>query len=295
MAKIFVAGSTGFIGKRLVSQLLKQGHEVFALARIRGIGLKAEEKSKLHPIYGDIRDPLHIEPIPSDIDVAYYLVHSMGAVVQNLTQEEEQIARNFVSIIEKTKCKQIIYLGGIIEDEASLSPHLRSRLVVEKVLKDCPIPFTILRSSIIIGSGSASFEIIRDLVEKLPVMVAPKWVMRYCQPIAVSDVLYYLSGCLLKTECFRQTYDIGGPEAITFKDILLRYAKFRGLKRYILNVPVLSPRLSSYWLVLITSVRFSICKHLVESMKQDTRKLNPAIDRVLPHVCLTYEESLRDC
>lgn len=290
--KVVVTGSTGFIGKRLIYQLLEQGHEIYALTRIKGIELKIPENPNFHLIYGDIRDPSRMDPFPQDSDAVYYLVHSMGNVEQNLIEVEKEIAQNFIFEIEKTHCKQIIFLGGIIEDEERLSPHLRSRLAVEKVLKVSKIPCTILRSSIIIGSGSASFEIIRDLVEKLPVMIAPKWVKSMCQPISIGDVLFYLNAVLLNSSCFGKIYDIGGPEAMSFRDVLLRYAHFRHLKRYIFDVPLLTPKLSSYWLVFITSVRFSICRYLVESMKQHTRKLNTTIDTVLPHACLSYEESL---
>lgn len=292
MAKILVTGSNGFIGRRLTAQLLNQGHDVYALVRIKGTGVGIHDNPHLHLIFGDLRDPKAMEPFPQDIQAAYYLVHSMGDAVQNLREFEERIARNFISAAEKTECKQIIFLSGIIEDESTLSPHLHSRLVVEKTLQGSTIPCTTLRASIIIGSGSASFEIIRDLVEKLPVMVAPKWVKSYCQPISIQDVLFYLLGVLLNPTCYSHTYDIGGPEAISFGDVLLRYARFRKLRRWILNVPLLTPKLSSYWLVFITSVRFSICSYLVESMKQHTRKLNDAIDMDLPHRCLTYEESL---
>lgn len=292
MAKILVTGSTGFIGKRLIYGLLEQEHEIYALTHFKGLEIKIPDNCHLHTLFGDIREPKKMDPFPKDLDVAYYLVHSMGNVVDNLVEEEEKVARNFISEIEKTDCKQIIFLGGIIEDVQQLSPHLRSRLIVEKVLQSSKIPVTILRSSIIIGAGSASFEIIRDLVEKVPIMVAPKWVKSYCQPISIRDVLYYLIEILLKPASFGQTYDIGGPEAISFREVLLRYAAFRKLKRYIINVPVLTPRLSSYWLVFISSVRFSICKHLVESMRQDTRKLNGAIDTILPHKCFNYEEAI---
>lgn len=293
MAKIVVTGATGFIGKRLIYQLLDAGHEVYALVRIKGISVFGSEHPHLHYIYGDINDPMSADLFPKDIDAAYYLVHSMASVVQNLIEEEEKTAHLFVEMIEKTNAKQLIFLGGIIEDASQLSPHLRSRLAVEKILMASSIPCTILRASIIIGSGSASFEIIRDLVEKLPVMIAPKWVKSMCQPIAVRDVLFYLKGVLLNSACYGQTYDIGGPEAISFKEVLLRYAKFREIKRYILDVPVLTPRLSSYWLVLISSVRFSICSYLVESMKHNTRKKNFAIDAILPHKCLSFEEALK--
>jgi uncharacterized protein YbjT (DUF2867 family) len=289
MAKVLVTGATGFIGRRLLYQLLKEGHEVYALSRIRGIDLKIGDNPEAHVIYGDINT---IDSYPKDLDAAYYLVHSMGSIVGNLVETEVAAARSFVTALEKTKCKQIIFLGGIIEDEKKLSSHLQSRLAVERELQKSNIPCTALRSSIIIGSGSASFEIIRDLVEKLPMMIAPKWVKSSCQPISIRDVLFYLVGALLNEHTYSKTYDLGGPDAMTFKDILLRYAKFRKLTRFIIDVPVLTPKLSSYWLVLITSVRFSICSYLVESMKQDTRKLNNTIDADIPHKCLSYEEAL---
>lgn len=292
MAKILVTGATGFIGKRLVYELLGQGHEIYALVRIRGAKNAIPPNPKLRVIFGDLRDPSQIDPIPPDIDAAYFLVHSMGDAMENLLSSEQTICRHFLAALEKTQCKQIIYLGGIVENEHALSPHLTSRLAMEKVLSEGKIPTTILRASIIIGSGSASFEIIRDLVEKLPFMIAPKWVKNYCQPISIRDVLFYLSAVLLKPVCFHQIYDIGGPEPMMFKEVLLRYAHFRKLKRLILDVPVLTPRLSSYWLVLITSVKFSICKHLVESMKHSTRKLSSKIDEVIPHRCNSYEEAL---
>jgi uncharacterized protein YbjT (DUF2867 family) len=293
MAKILVTGSTGFIGRRIIYHLLELGHEVYALCRIKGLLLKTISHSRLHILYGDLKDPPNMDPIPKDIEAAYYLVHSMGNLVQNLLEEEEMVAQNFLSILEKTECEQIIYLGGIVEDEAHLSPHLRSRLAVEKLLANSKISATILRASIIIGSGSASFEIIRDLVEKLPIMIAPKWVKSYCQPIAIRDVLFYLNGVLLNQACFDHTYEIGGPEVLSFKEVLLRYASYRKLKRFIFNVPCLTPKLSSYWLVFITSVRLSICMYLVESMKQNTRKLNKDIDKVLPHQCISFEEALK--
>jgi len=293
MSKVLVTGSTGFVGKRLICQLLEQKHDVYALTRFKGFELDIPKNLNVHTLHGDVRDIEHVDAFPQDIDVAYYLLHSMGGLVKNLKKEEENIAHNFITLIENTNCKQIVFLSGIIEDEETLSPHLQSRLAVEKILVQSKIPCTILRSSIIIGAGSASFEIIRDLVEILPLMIGPRWIKNSCQPISISDVLFYLSTCLLLPSCYGKVYDIGGPEVMTFKEILLRYAAFRDLKRYIIDVPLLTPRLSSYWLVLISSVRFSICKYLIESMKQNTRKLNKAIDAVIPHHCLTYEESLK--
>ncbi len=292
MAKVLVTGATGFVGKRLIHALLEQGHEVYALCRIQGTKVFAKPHPGLHHIWGDIRDPKTLQSFPVDIDAAYYLVHSMSEIMSELAKTETEIAQNFVDGLKKTRCQQIIYLGGIINDEKKLSPHLESRLLVEKVLIQSGIPTTILRASIIIGSGSASFEIIRDLCEKLPFMIAPKWLLTPCQPIAIQDVLFYLSGVLLKKECFNGIFDIGGPEIFTFKDLLLEYAAFRNLKRFIISVPVLTPRLSSLWLVFITSVRFSICYYLVESIKTSSVCNLNGLQKLLPHECLPYKKAL---
>lgn len=292
MAKILVTGANGFIGKRLILVLLNQGHEIFAFCRIKGAKVFAEDKPNLHYIWGDLKNSESLKGIPQDIDAAYYLVHSMSDIVSDLAETESRVAENFILGIRSTKIKQIIYLGGIINDETKLSPHLKSRLLVERILQQSGIPTTVLRASIIIGSGSASFEIIRDLCEKLPIMIAPKWVESECQPIAVGDVLFYLSNVLLNKECFNRTFDIGSPEVMTFKELMLGYSKFRNLKRWIINVPVLTPRLSSYWLVFITSVRFSLCSYLVESMKSSTVVKLRGINTILPHSCISYREAL---
>ncbi|MCC5832194.1 MAG: SDR family oxidoreductase [Chlamydiales bacterium] len=292
MSRIIVTGATGFIGKRLVGELLDKGHTVYALCRIRGTKLGSLTHPNLHILYGDLEEPEKMEPLPKEIDAAYYLIHSMAKKLKDLKEKEVEVAQNFVHLVDQTECKQILYLGGIIEPGSQLSPHLLSRKAVEEVLNKAKAPLTVLRASIIIGSGGASFEIIRDLVEKIPLMVAPRWVKTLCQPIAIRDVLFYLEESLLNPAMFEQTLDIGGPEAISFRDILLRYAAFRKLKRYIIDVPVLTPKLSSYWLVFTTSVRFSLCSYLVESMKSNSVCLNAKIQELLPHKCLNFEESL---
>jgi len=292
MTKILITGANGFVGKRLILNLLNQGHQIYALCRIKGAKVFGEDRPNLHYIWGDLRNPETIKGIPEDIEAAYYLVHSMSEIVGNLVDTEIEVVEQFLKGVKSTHIKQIIYLGGIINDEKRLSPHLKSRLLVEKALKQSDIPYTVLRASIIIGAGSASFEIIRDLCEKLPIMIAPKWVNSLCQPIAVGDVLFYLSSVLFNQECINKTFDIGGPEAFTFKEMMLRYAKFRNLKRWIIDVPVLTPRLSSYWLVFITSVRYSLCSYLVESMKTNTVVQLNEIQKIIPHLCLTYTQAL---
>ncbi|NDD58276.1 MAG: SDR family oxidoreductase [Chlamydiae bacterium] len=292
MSKVLVTGCTGFIGKRLIYQLLDQGHIVYALSRIRGVGVGHLTHPNLHVIWGDLKDPTSVDPIPKDIDAAYYLIHSMAEDVKNLLETEGKTAENFIKLIDQTACKQVIYLGGIIDERGDLSDHLKSRKNVEEVLSKGKAPLTILRASIIIGAGSASFEIIRDLVEKLPLMIAPKWVKSQCQPISIVDVLFYLSSALLKESMYGKIYDIGGPEILSFEQVLLRYAKFRKLTRWIIDVPCLTPKLSSYWLVFITSVRFTLCSYLVDSMRFNSFCRDKSIDLVLPHACLTFEEAL---
>jgi uncharacterized protein YbjT (DUF2867 family) len=292
MAKVLVSGATGFVGKRLVLHLLEEGHEIYALCRVKGTKLFTEEKKNLHYIWGDLRNPETLDRIPKVIEVAYYLVHSMAEIVSDLSSVELEVAQHFVNGLKQTRAEQIIYLGGIINDEQHLSPHLQSRLLVEGILKQSWIPVTILRASIIIGSGSASFEIIRDLCEKLPVMIAPKWVSTPCQPIAIRDVIFYLTKVLLNKACYNQTFDIGGPEVLTFKALLQQYAKFRHLRRLIIPVPVLTPRLSSFWLVLITSVRFSLCYYLVESMKISSVQKLDGIKKIIPHECIPYTQAI---
>lgn len=293
MKKILITGANGFVGKRLIVDLLNQGHQIYALCRIKGTKVFPDDRPNLHYIWGDLRNPEILKDFPKDIEAAYYLVHSMSEIVGNLVNAEMEVVERFLKAIKKSDIKQIIYLGGIINDEKMLSPHLKSRLLVEKALKESGIPYTVLRASIIIGAGSASFEIIRDLCEKLPIMIAPKWINTLCQPIAIGDVLFYLSSVLLNQKCMNKTFDIGGPEAFTFKEVMLRYAKFRNLKRWIINVPVLTPRLSSYWLVFITSVRYSLCAYLVESMKTSTVVQKDEIQKIVPHLCLTYTQALK--
>jgi uncharacterized protein YbjT (DUF2867 family) len=292
MSHVFVTGATGFIGKRLINELLQAGHTVYALCRIQGTKVGSLSSPNLHIIYGDLEEPEKMQPLPTDIDVAYYLVHSMAKKLKNLKEKEGEVAENFITLINKTQCQQIIYLGGIIQPNVQLSPHLLSRKTVEDILKKAKAATTVLRASIIIGSGSASFEIIRDLVEKVPIMIAPRWLKSLCQPIAIADVLFYLKSAILNPALYNQTFDIGGPEVMSFKEALLRYAKFRKLKRFVIDVPFLTTKLSTYWLVFVTSVRYTLCSYLVESMKSNSVCLNKKILELLPHACISFEESL---
>ncbi|MBB5635684.1 uncharacterized protein YbjT (DUF2867 family) [Pedobacter cryoconitis] len=291
--KILLTGANGYIGTRLLPVLLEQGHEVVCMVRDkRRFAEESDFDHQVRIITADLLQPETLKSIPADIDAVYYLVHSMSSGGSKFAEQEFESAMHFVKAIQKTTCRQLIYLTGIANDD-HLSVHLTSRLTVEEELKKSGIAFTILRAAIIIGSGSASFEIIRDLAEKLPVMVAPKWVNTKCQPIAIRDVLGYLTGVLMNEKALNQIFDIGGPDILTYKEMILQYAVSRGLKRWILTVPVLTPRLSSLWLYLVTAVPYSLARSLVDSMKNEVICKNNLIKEVVPRTCFTYKKALK--
>lgn len=264
--KILLTGVTGYIAQRLLPVLLEQGHEVVACVRDKHRFNSVYETSRLQIIEVDFLKEETLQHIPKDIDAAYYLIHSMSTQAADFAEMEKVCATNFKVGLEKTAVKQVIYLSGIVND-TGLSKHLSSRKNVEDVLSEGSFALTTLRAGIIVGSGSASFEIIRDLVEKLPIMITPKWLKTKCQPIGIRNVVEFLCGVLGRSDTYNQSYDIGGTEILTYKEMLLRFAKIRGLKRSIFIVPVMTPRLSSYWLYFVTSTSYVLAKNLVNSMK----------------------------
>ncbi|MFP4621930.1 MAG: SDR family oxidoreductase [Bacteroidales bacterium] len=291
--KILLTGVTGYIGKRLLPVLIEAGHEVFCVVRDKNRFDKAEYPSpKLHLIEGDFLDYHSLKSIPVDLDVAYYFIHSMSASIHNFNTLEKTCAENFRHRINETRVKQVIYLSGII-NEQKLSAHLESRKSVENILAAGSYHLTTLRAGIIVGAGSSSFEIIRDLVEKLPVMIAPKWLNTKTQPIAISNVIQYLKGVLLYERTFDDSFDIGGPEILTYKEMLLKLAKVRGLKRYIITLPVMTPRLSSYWLYFVTSTSYKLAINLVNSMKVEVVSRENRLPEWFNFRLLTYEEAVR--
>ena len=296
--KILLTGATGYIGQRLLPLLVADGHEVVCLVRDpRRFSLPdtlpEAAHSRVTVAKGDLLRPKTLAAIPTDIDVAYYLVHSMSSGKEDFFQQEQQSAHNFTQYLNTTPARQVIYLSGIANDH-DLSVHLRSRRAVENVLGQARTArLTVLRASIIIGSGSASFEIIRDLVEKLPVMVTPRWLNSRCQPIGIRDIMFYLTAALSNEACFGRAFDVGGPDVLTYREMLLGLAAERGYKRWIVTVPVLTPRLSSWWLYLVTSTTFSLAQSLVESLKNDTI-CDPqnSISAVIAHPCMNYRAAL---
>lgn len=294
--KILLTGSTGYIGRRLLPALLADGHEVICLVRDQRRfdwdDFSKDDLSKISVVEGDLSNVSTLTSTPIDFDVAYYLVHSMSSSYEDFSRIESDSAINFVALVDRSTAKQIIYLSGIVND-ADLSNHLLSRKNVEDILKTSNVPATVLRAAIIIGSGSASFEIIRDLVEKLPVMIAPRWLKTRCQPIGIRNVIEYLQGVMLKPEAINQSFDIGGADVLTYKEMLLGYAKVRNLKRLIITVPVLSPKLSSLWLYFVTSTSYSLARTLVASMKNEVICSDIRIQKVVPIKIFHYHEALQ--
>ncbi len=284
--KVLLLGASGYIGRRLIPVLIEAGHEVVAGVR------NPRSIDGVKTIGVDLKNPASLDRLPKDIDAAYYLVHSMAAGKAHFEKLDELCARNFVVYINKTSARQVIFLGGLYGEEP-LSSHMASRRHVEQILGTSSVPLTALHAAIIIGSGSASFEIIRDLVEKLPIMVAPRWIKSRCQPISIVDVVAYLKGLLGLEVAFGRSFDIGGPDILSYREIMLRFARFRKLHRHIIDVPVLTPNLSSLWLVFITGVNFSIARSLVDSLKSDAVCKERTIDEILPRTCLTFEQAIQ--
>lgn len=291
MMRILLTGATGYIGKRLLTSLIEQGHEVICCVRDKQrFSPPPSIQSKIEIIEVDLLDEISLKKIPSNIDGAYYLVHSMSSS-DDYMSIEHKAAKNFREALKNTQVHHVIYLSGIVNED-KLSEHLLSRKNVEDELAKGSYNFTTLRAGIIIGSGSASFEIIRDLVEKLPFMITPKWLRTRCQPIGIADVIAFLSKTLFTPSIFNKNFDIGGPDILTYKEMLLIFAKVRKLKRYILTVPVMTPKLSSYWLYFVTSTSYKLASSLVDSMKIEVVCRNEELNHLLSINPIGYEESL---
>ncbi len=290
--KILLTGATGYIGRRILPSLINNGHHVICCTRdLDRFSVPDSLKEHISVIRLDLLEKESFDNIPNDIDAAYYLVHSMSGS-KNYMELEKQSALNFKEKIEQTNAQQVIYLSGMV-NENELSEHLQSRKNVEEILSTGEFNLTVLRAGIIIGSGSASFEIIRDLVEKLPIMVAPKWLNTKCQPIGISDVIQFLSKSLFKKDLYNKNFDIGGPDVLTYKEMLLGFAEVRKLNRTIITIPVMTPRLSSYWLYFVTSTSYRLAIALVDSMKVTVVARNDEINHLLNIQPISYRAALK--
>ena len=290
--KILLTGATGYIAQRLLPALLAQDHYIICCVRDKArFDLSRFETPHIEVAEVDFLKEDTLHHIPEDIDIAYYLIHSMSTTSGDFEKMEAVAALNFRKRMEQTKVKQVIYLTGIV-NEKDLSKHLSSRKYVEDILQAGKYAFTALRAGIIVGSGSASFEIIRDLVEKLPVMITPKWLDTKTQPIAIRDVVYYLKGVILLPEAMGKSFDISSGEIMSYKEMLMRFAAVRGIKRKIIVLPVLTPRISSYWLYFVTSTSFALAKNLVDSMKVEVVGKPNDLASVLKIIPTPYEKAI---
>ncbi|MFD1832144.1 SDR family oxidoreductase [Streptomyces desertarenae] len=283
--KCLVTGATGYIGGRLVPELLAAGHTVRCMARTPGRLRDHPWAGRVEAVRGDVTDASSVRSALEGMDVAYYLVHAMGGG-RGFEDADREAARAFGEQARAAGVGRIVYLGGLTPagvPEEELSPHLRSRAEVGRLLLESGVPTAALRAAVVIGSGSASFEILRYLTERLPVMVAPRWVRTRLQPIAVRDVLRYLVGCAGLPAEVNRTFDIGGPEVLTYHEMMRRYAAVAGLpRRVIIPVPVLSPGLSSHWIGLITPVPAAIARPLAESLRHEVVCTGHDIARYVP-------------
>ena len=294
---ILVAGATGYVGGRLIPALLDAGYTVRAMGRsLEKLACRLWGRHpKVELAKGDVLDLESLKKALSGCGAAYYLVHSMIAQKQKFAEADRKAAQNMVKAAESAVIDRIIYLGGLAEKkDGRLSKHLRSRMEVADILQSGVVPVTDLRAPMILGSGSASFEILRHLVERLPVMITPRWVASLNQPIAIRNVIQYLVGCLEYPETVGQTYDIGGPEVIAYRDLLDIYAQEAKLpKRWIIPVPVLTPTFSAYWIHLISPVPHSIALPLTEGLKSNAVCSDQRIQSIIPQKLLSPREAIR--
>jgi len=287
---IMVTGATGFIGSRLVSLLSSNGYTVTGLTR-----QKLSNTQNVKYIQADVFDNDELDESMQGIEVAYYLLHSMEGSKsewQEFANREKVQAQNFLKSATKAGVKRIIYLGGLVNDSLELSPHMKSRKDVGDILRSGTIPVTEFRASLIIGAQGGSYAMLRYLVERLPVMVCPSWVKSLAQPIAVDDVIFYLAECLSKPETMGEIFEIGGPDKITYEELMRIYSAYLNRNLFVLQIPFLTTRLSSYWVDLITPVKASLARPLIDSLVHDTVVTDDKITKIIPIRLKSVRESI---
>jgi len=276
--RVAVLGATGFIGRAIVP-VLESVADVVAVSRSG-------------PVPADMTNAADVRRVLEGVDVVYYLVHSLGA--GDFSARDRQAADAVAREAARAGAQQIVYLGGLGDDAPDLSPHLRSRAETARVLAAGDVPVTSLRAAVVVGRGSAGFETIVALVDRLPLMIAPKWVSMPTQPIALADVVGYLVGVARHDGAIGETFDIGGPDVLTYRDMIERVARLRGRRTRIVEVPVLSPRLSSYWLHLVTPVRASVSRPLVEGLRNPTVARDGRIRELLPRDLIPFDQAAQE-
>ena len=283
---VLVTGASGFIGTHLCRALVDAGHEVRAMTRhpdsYSGPG---------QPVYGDVADPDSLAEAASGTDAAYYLVHSLDSA--DFEDKDADAALNFGGAAAQAGLERIVYLGGLGIDDGELSAHLRSRRQVEQLLPVAGVPVTVLRAAVVVGHGGISWEITRQLVDHLPAMLTPRWVNTRTQPIALADVVRYLVGVLEPPEARGRVFEIGGPEVLRYIDMLKRAARLQGKTLPSVAVPLLTPRLSSGWLALVTDVDLATARNLVDSMTTEVVVRDRSIEQVVPGPTMSYDDAVR--
>lgn len=286
---ILITGANGFIGRRLTTALLAGGHRIRCLVR----KASSQIPQGVETCIGDLLEPATLTAALEGVDTAYYLVHSMAGGRAGFERRDHDAAENFVRAAEKAAVRRVIYLGGLGETGDELSEHLKSRLEVASILRSGKFATTFLRAAVIVGAGGASFELVRGLVKRLPVMITPRWVSTRCQPIAVNDVVAYLAGCLTDERTAGQTYDIGGPEVITYRDMMERFARLEDKHLLIIPVPVLTPKLSSYWVALFSPVPPSVSMPLIEGLSNEVICRENSIRDLIPLQLTSYDTAVQ--
>jgi uncharacterized protein YbjT (DUF2867 family) len=292
---ILIAGASGYVGARLAPRLLDAGYHIRTLARTPAkiASQPWGQHPRLQIVQGDVLDPDSLQAALSGCQTAFYLVHSMSAAVKDFAAVDRTAAENFVTAATRAKIERIIYLTGLGEESDQLSEHLRSRAEVANIFQQGAVPATILRAGVILGSGSASFEILRYLIDRLPVMVTPRWIDTPCQPISIVNVLNYLVGTLTTPQTIGETYDIGQGEIISYRKLMEVYADEAQLRRRIvITVPVLTPRLSSYWINLVTPLPAAIARPLVEGLRNPVICHDTRIRTLIPQHLLDCKEAI---
>ncbi|UCF87086.1 MAG: NAD(P)H-binding protein [Nitrospiraceae bacterium] len=297
--RVLVLGATGFVGRRLVSELIKKNFKLRLLVRDPSrISELIPGGADVEVLSGDIVKNQGLEQALEGIHSAYYLVHSLGGktIYKNteFASKDKDAANNFLDAANKSRLKRVLYLGGLGEAGKGLSEHLKSRAEVAQILSSGNPSVTVLRAAVIVGAGGASFEMLRYLVERLPVMTCPKWINTKIQPIAIQDVIQYLVGCLMNPKTAGKTFDIGGPDILTYKTMMQQYAEARGLaSRFVVTLPLLKPRLSAYWVDLVTPVSSGIAHPLIEGMKNEVVCRDNRIDEFVPIEKTPFREAVK--
>ncbi|MFC7044186.1 NAD(P)H-binding protein [Halobacteriaceae archaeon GCM10025711] len=287
--RVLVTGATGFVGSRLVPALLDAGHDVVALVRD---ATRYDAPDGVQVVEGDLLDFETLSPAFEGVEAAYYLVHSMQAG-EDFEERDRLAARHFATAASEAGVARVVYLGGLGEERDHLSEHLRSRREVETILDEGEYDLTTLRAAIVVGPGSTGFDMVYQLASRLPVMVTPRWVRTPCQPIAVSDAIAYLAGVLDEPETAGETYEIGGPEVLTYQKMMTRTAAMMDHDVTVVPVPVLSPKLSAYWVDLVTDVPRSVAHPLIEGLKNPVVVQDDRIREAVPLDLTSFDEAVR--